>query len=707
MERSLRDLIAAAELAQAPELERLMAMLGHRLIDANRLAEAADLVGGAAARGVRLGATARQLAQAQLRAGEAARAEQTIREVLKHDPVDVEAQRLLYRLAKQAGRTAEAHGALNRLVELDPTAATAMFAHRERAKLGESAGRPVRIALLSSYVLDPLVPFLDVECRRAGLAPEFYTAPYNQYTQDILSSASGLYAASPDVVFLALDLEDLFPAVRGVPSAEDLARGKDEILSTIVTLVRDLRSRSNALIVVHELAFTGRSPHGILDNRRSDGLGQWTADLNRELAQALAAERHTFLLPLREVLGRAGTERGQSRKLHYMARMRYADPALRELAWASMRYVKPLKGLTRKCVVVDLDGTLWGGVVGELGPEGIKLGPAAPGVEYVDFQEALLNLTKRGILLAICSKNNPDDVLPVLRDHKHMVLREEHFSAMQVNWRNKAENLAAIAGELNIGLDALVFLDDNPVERELVRQMLPEVLVVEMPKDASQYRSTLEDLTDFELLAVTREDEQRVGQYQANRKRQALEQSAGSLDEYLRSLEIRAEIGRAQPHHVARLVQMFNKTNQFNTTTRRYQTPDVERLVTSADHQVYVLDVADRFGKHGLVGTAVVRNEGEAWIVDNVLLSCRVMGLSVETAILAQIAAAAAGLGVAQLVGEFIPTPKNGPCADFFERHGFRADGQDGSTQRWVLDLGAERIETPAWIAVTKTGMPA
>jgi FkbH-like protein len=706
MERGLRELIAAAELTGAPELEPLMAMLGHRLIGANRLAEAAQLVETAAARALQASGTlGRRLAQAQLRAGDAARAEGTIRDVLKRAPADVEAQRLLYRVLKESGRAQEAHGALDRLVELDPTAATVTFAHREREKLGGTAGRPVRIAVLSSYVLDPLVPFLDVECRRAGLAPACYVGPYNQYTQEILSPASGLYAFGPEVVFLALDLEDLFPAVRGVPSVEELGRGKDDIRDTIVGLVRELRSRSTALIVVHELALSGRSPHGILDNRRADGLGQWTADLNRDLARALASETHCFLLPVREVLARVGTERGQSRKLRYMARMRHTDPALRELARVSMRYVKPLKGLTRKCVVLDLDGTLWGGVVGELGPDGIQLGPTAPGIEYVDFQEALLNLTKRGVLLAVCSKNNPDDVLPVLRDHKHMVLREEHFSAMRINWRNKAENLAELAGELNIGLDALVFVDDNPVERELVRQVLPEVLVVDLPRDASQYRSTLEDLTDFELLAVTREDELRVSQYQANRRRQALEQASGSLGEYLRSLEIRAEIGRAQPHHVSRLVQMFNKTNQFNTTTRRYQTPDVERLVASADHQVYVLDVADRFGEHGLVGTAVVRQEGDAWVIDNVLLSCRVMGLSVETAILAQIHAAAVGHDVRRLVGEFIPTRKNAPCADFFQRHGFRADADTGGTQRWVLDPGVERIESPSWITVKVAGI--
>lgn len=703
VERGLKELIAAAERAKAPELEPLTAMLGHRLIGAHRLAEAVELVSAAAERGLRLpGALYRQLAQAQMRSGETTAAEATVRELLKRDAQDVEAQRLLYRLCAESTRAAAAHAALNRLVELDP--ATAPFAHRERAKLGAMAGRPVKIALLSSYVLDPLVPFLDVECRRSGLVPEFYVGPYNQYTQEILSPSSGLYAFEPDVVFIGLDLEDLFPAVRGVPSAQELAAGKEEIRSSVSALVRELRGRSNALVVVHELAFTGRTPHGILDSRRPDGLTRWIEDLNRELGQELAAQAHAFLLPLREVLGRVGTEQGQSRKLHYMARMRHTDPMLRELARACMRYVKPLKGLTRKCVVVDLDGTLWGGVVGELGPEGIQLGPTAPGVEFVDFQEALLNLTRRGVLLAVCSKNNPDDVMPVLRDHKHMVLREEHFSALRINWTNKAENLAAIAEELNIGLDSLVFLDDNPVERELVRQMLPEVLTVELPRDASQYRATLESLTDFELLAVTKEDEQRAGQYQANRRRQALERTSGSLDAYLQSLEIRAHVAPAAAPQVARLVQMFNKTNQFNATTRRYQTPDLERFLASPAHHVYTLEVADRFGDHGLVGAAIVVEEPEAWRIDSVLLSCRAMGLSVETVLLKRISDAARAKGVPRLVGEFIPTKKNAPTADFYSRHGFRLDGETGGAQAWSLDPRTEHIDDPAWIAVKVGG---
>ncbi|PYR50147.1 MAG: hypothetical protein DMF89_10240, partial [Acidobacteria bacterium] len=410
----LWDLLREAskrELDKVPGLESLLEILAKSLLGAERLGEAADLVKAASLWGVRLsGSVYRQLAWAQMRSGETTRAEATIRELLKRDADDVEALRLLYRLLRESGRTTAAHDALNRLVELDPSGGTATFAHRERGKLGEMPGRPVRMAILSSYVLDPLIPFLDVECRRAGLTPAFYVTPFNQYTQEVFNPSSGLYSFGPEIVFVALDLEDLFPAARRAPSGDELTRTRDEIRGTIAALVRELHANSDALIVVHEFAFTGWSPHGILDNRRADGLSRWTEDVNRDLAEDIGSSR-------------AATEGAQSRKLHYMARMRHGDAALRELAHHSMRYVKPLKGLTRKCVVVDLDGTLWGGVVGEVGPEGIQLGPTAPGIEFVEFQEALLNLTKRGILLAISSKNNPDDVMPVLREHKHMVLR--------------------------------------------------------------------------------------------------------------------------------------------------------------------------------------------------------------------------------------------------------------------------------------------
>jgi len=328
------------------------------------------------------------------------------------------------------------------------------------------------------------------------------------------------------------------------------------------------------------------------------------------------------------------------------------------------------------------------------------LGPTAPGIEYVDFQRALLGLTRRGILLAVCSKNNPEDALPVIRTHPHMVLREEQFAAMRINWRNKAENIREIAQELNIGLDSLVFIDDNPNERELIKQVLPEVLTVDLPKDPSLYRRMLEDMTDFDLLALTKEDEMRVAQYQANAKRQAAKITAVSLDEYLQSLEIQVAIDLAPRDALNRVVQLFNKTNQFNLTTKRYQVEDVTRFMESEEYRIYDLHVVDRFGDHGLVGTAVIRKQREEWHIDSLLMSCRVMGLGIETAFLERIYSDAVRERVVRLIGEYVQTKKNQPVKEFYAEHGFSLLKDEDGRQEWKLNVAATPIKKPSWITI-------
>ena len=576
-----------------------------------------------------------ELAKAWVQHYEFTKARIVLLAVLEKAPTCAEALLTLYELAKTENHTTEAHAALNRIIEADPSLSTAVFAYKERSKLAPDSGQPVRLALLSSFVLDQLIPFWDFECRRVGLLPEFYVTPFNQYTQEILNQNSGLYNFKPDLVFLAVSIEDIFPEFTGLPSSQDLNKAEEDITRSLLHLLKEVQQRSGALIVLGDFVSMHHSPHGILDNRLTQGLLRWITRLNQALADTLATQERAFLLPLSEVVNWVGKMRAKNPKMDYMASMRLSEACLPELARYCMRYVKPLKGLTKKCIVLDLDGTLWGGIVGELGPEGIHLGPTVPGKEYMDFQRALLNVSRRGILLAICSKNNPEDVLPVLREHKYMILREEHFGAMRINWRNKAENIKEIAEELNIGLDSLVFIDDNPNERELVRQLLPEVLTVEFPRDPSRFRMTLESLSDFELLAITKEDEMRLAQYQAIGKRHAMRNAATSLEEYLYSLALKITIELKKSEVLIRLVQMFNKTNQFNLTTRRYQTSDVERFLRSDEYRVYTLDVSDRFVNHGIVGTAVVHTDRIQWRVDSLLMSCRVMGLTIEQAFLA------------------------------------------------------------------------
>lgn len=638
---------------------------------------------------------AKALAQEQDSKGAA----QVFRTALAIDPACVPAMRGLYEIAAKAGQSEEASQWLARLADTDLSYSTVSYVYRERQKLPGSQGRPVRIALLSSYVLDWLIPYLDVECRKAGLNPEFYLGPFNQYTQQILNPRSDLYQFKPDVIFLALGLEDICPEVAVSPKEDELARARGAIVGQVLGLVREIEAHSGALTVVHSFSALGRDGLGILQNRLANGLSKWLGSLNDELAGELRTHERSFLMPLDSVVGWVGRERSHQAKMWYMASMRMAEASLPELARYSMRYVKALKGLTRKCVVLDLDGTLWGGVVGEAGTEGVALGPTAPGIEYVDFQRALLGLTRRGILLAVCSKNNPEDALPVIRTHPHMVLREEQFAAMRINWSNKADNILEIAQELNIGLDSLVFIDDNPNERELIKQVLPEVLTVDLPKDPSLYRRMLEDMTDFDLLALTKEDETRGAQYQANAKRQAAKNTAASLDEYLHSLGIRVAIDLASREALNRVVQLFNKTNQFNLTTKRYQAEDVIRFMESEEYRLYDLHVTDRFSDHGLVGTAVIRKQREEWHIDSLLMSCRVMGLGVETAFLERICSDAVRERAVRLIGEYVQTKKNQPVKEFYAQHGFSLLKEEDGRQEWTLTVAATPIQKPSWIA--------
>lgn len=609
-----------------------------------------------------------------------------------------------YELEKGTGHAKAAHEILDQIAESEPSLSTMAYVYRERKQLGSRHAQTARIALVSSYVLDPLAHYLDDQCQRAGLEAELYIAPFNQYVQEIFNEHSRLYTFNPEVTLLSIWLEDIAPALADAPSQVELEKIAEHILSQIDTLAAQFQRRSQAPLLITEFVFMHRSPHGILDNRLPHGLFPWVDQLNRRLAELVLRHERTYVLPLRQVVERIGVEQAYSQKLFYLARMGLSGKAMAELARSVMRYLKPVKGMTKKCVVLDLDGTLWGGIVGELGAEGIYLGPTVPGEEYVAFQRALLNLTRRGILLAICSKNNVEDVLPVLRAHPHMVLKEEHFAAMRVNWKNKAENIREIAEELNIGMDALVFIDDNPNERELVRQMLPQVLTVTPPTDPSLYRDFVESLTDFEQLTITEEDTKRVVQYQAISKRQAMKNAADSIEEYLASLSLRVEIGLAGLEHVERIAQMCGKTNQFNLTTRRYQAADIERCVQSRDHAVYVLRVRDRFVDHGLVGVALIVKEGANWRIDEWLMSCRVMGLTIEQAFMTYLVRDARMNVVNWLLGEYVPTKKNMPVKDLYRGLGFDLVVEEQGRQVWSLDVGRAAHTVPPWITMVDDG---
>lgn len=603
------------------------------------------------------------------------------------------------RLAIEAGEASRAHRLLDRLGRADPTPGTMQWIHRRRSRIAPASERVIRVAMLGSFTVDSLHHYVDFEVRQLGLEPRIHVAAFNSWAPEIIAEDSELHRFGPDIAFLAVSVDDLVPGLAGPMTADDLEREGDAVVETLAGLAARFRERSKALLVAHGLHSAFRDPAGPAAGRGAPDRSRWLSELNARLSDALAEIPRSYLLDVEDTLLRRERGPADDARLRHLAGMRLAGPALAEIALAYAGYIAPLAGLTRKCVVLDLDNTLWGGIVGEDGPEGIRLGPTAPGSEYVEFQRYLSTLGERGILLAICSKNNPEDALQVLREHDAMVLREDAFSAVRINWKPKPENLLEIAGELNIGVDSLVFVDDNPHERELMRQALPEVLTPELPADPSRYRRTIERLPQLQSLVVTEVDRSRVEQYRAKRDRDRLRSVTASLERYHRSLEIRVEIARATASTLPRIHQLFQRTNQFNLTTRRYDAAELEAFSRDPDWVLYGLRARDRFGDHGLVAAALVEDGGTGRRIDSFLMSCRVISYGVETALLHVIVGEATGAGAEVVTGEFIETAKNKPAADFYERHGFVASGEGpGGVRRWRLELPDGRVDPPSWI---------
>src|SRR3989338_274077 len=347
-----------------------------------------------------------------------------------------------------------------------------------------------------------------------------------------------------------------------------------------------------------------------------------------------------------------------------------------------MGYVKPMLGLTKKCIVLDLDNTLWGGIVGEDGFEGIKIGQNVAGKPYTEFQRLLLSLNQRGIILAINSSNNFDDAMKVINEHPNMILKEENFACLKINWNNKVTNMEEIAAELNIGLDSMVFIDDDPVNREMISKNLPGILVIDLPKDPSQYTPTLTTLNDFNLLKITQDDINRGKMYLQERKRKDFQGSTTNLEEFLKQLNIKIKIKNADKFTIPRISQLTLKTNQFNLTTKRYQEEEIRQIAENNNWLVGCAQVEDKFGDNGITGVFIVKKENKNWFLDTFLLSCRVMGRGIEEGILSYVLQKAKEEGASTLKGQFIPTKKNKPSENFLKNYGFKKE-----EDYWIFSL--------------------
>ncbi len=561
--------------------------------------------------------------------------------------------------------------------------------------------QPYRLAILRSFTVEPMVPLLRAAAFCAGLDLVVHVSDFNAHVQAIMDAGSPLYGFAGDAVILAVQTRDVAPELwndfTGL-TADQVQSAVTRVSGEFRNWIRVFRNKSQAHLIVHNLEAPDTPSGGLLDGQSANGQSVAIAEINRNLQQAASENTGVHILDYDAIVARHGRATWHDERKWLTVRLPIATIHLNHMVREWMRFLHPLTGKISKALVVDLDNTLWGGVIGEDGLTGIKLSTEYPGAAFQAVQRALIDLSRRGILLAICSKNNQEDALEAIHKHPGMILKPEQFAAVRINWGDKSQNLREIAQELNIGVDALAFLDDNPIERQQVRSALPEVFVLDLPSDAMEFARIIRDCPVFERLTLSAEDQRRGAMYQAQREREQLEQNITSREDFYRSLQQEAEIFPLTKATLARIAQLTNKTNQFNLTTRRYTEQQISELVAKPGWDCYSIRVRDRFGDNGLVGVAITQQQGDTAEIDTFLLSCRVIGRTVETAFLSFLVGQARSKGAHQLQGWFLPTKKNAPARNFYSEHGFTLAHRNGDGTLWTLNLTPDSLPAPEWI---------
>jgi FkbH-like protein len=561
----------------------------------------------------------------------------------------------------------------------------------------------IRLAMLASATIDHLLPAIRVAGLRRRLLFEIYTAPYGQYRHELLDTSSGLYRFAPDLVLLSLGYRDFIGAVPLAASPEAAQRHLDHAIADLRLLWRQAQQQLNATVIQQSLLDVTEPLFGSYEQSVPGAPSRLIAQLNEQLAEA-AAQESVLVLDIARASARDGIAAWFDITRWLQAKIEIAPQATPLYGDLLARLVSAQRGLSRKCLVLDLDNTLWGGVVGDLGLDGIVLGEgSAAGEAHLAMQRYARSLAERGIMLAVCSKNEPAIVEEVFRDHPEMILKHSDIAAFAVNWTDKVENLQALARQLNIGLDSLVFVDDNPAERARVRASLPMVAVPELPADPAHYVRCIAAAGYFEAVAFTDEDRQRVEQYAANSQREAVRGSFQSLDDFLRGLEMSVISGPVDAVNLPRVTQLINKTNQFNTTTRRFGSTELAAVAAAPENITLQFRLVDRLGDNGLVSVMLLcQDQHDSGVLDmvNWVMSCRVFGRQLEDEAMNIAVESARARGMRALRADFIATSKNAVIGKLFESLGFTPTGatETAGTTRWVLDL-AGYVPRPTFIS--------
>lgn len=569
------------------------------------------------------------------------------------------------------------------------------------AEAASASGKPLRIAVLRSYTAEMLEPVLRFKLLLEGYSPEFFFGGYNGYAQEILDPESALYKFKPDVIIVLTRIEEVIPGFDDAFGLKSPAAWHEEIRSAalgLISLSKTAGEEAASQVIMQNMVLP--SPYwGIYDAQTSNGQAHLAARFNEMLASGASSHANLFIWDFSRLVVAKGYESFYDPKLWFTARNPYRQSAYVEIGRDLCKHLLSVLGRVKKCVVVDLDNTLWGGIAGEDGLEGVKLGHDYPGNCYLAFQKGLLKLYDRGIILAVNSKNNESDALEIIDQHPYMALRRKHFAALRINWADKATNMLALAAEINIDLDSMIFIDDNPAECELVRSRLPEVATVRLPDKPYLIPAFIEVLPGIENIRLTEEDRKKGAMYKAQAERKTFEESFGTLDDFLVGLGVEVAFEPASGFSLTRIAQLTQKTNQMNLTTRRYTEAHIQAFMQDPNAAVFSVASKDRFGDNGIVGVFILKFNDGTCLIDTFLLSCRVIGRKIEDAMAAFIADVARQKGARRLVGEYFPTAKNKPASGMYLKLGFSRIG-DG---RFEAELEQRTFNYPVHVKMNRT----
>ena len=553
----------------------------------------------------------------------------------------------------------------------------------------------INIVILRNIMIETIESYLKYLALNNGYCASVTFGNYDNIIQDAIAD-NGPLSSTTDYVMIFAKLEHLSPNLSyrfSQLTLEQIECEKKSVFSFIDTVINAIRAKTDAMIAWHSFEIPLYPALGVIDVSSSFMQTAVFDELNHYLRSRLSNIKSAYLIDMNLCVARIGELNFYDQRYWHIGKAPYSLSAVEQISTENFKLIRALKGKNRKCLVLDCDNTLWGGIIGEDGLNGIKLGSEFPGSAFKELQFEILSLYHRGVILALCSKNNEADVWDVFERHPGMVLKKEHIAASRINWSDKARNIESIAKELNIGLDSIVFVDDSDFEVNLVKQLLPDVVVIHLPKQkVVSYRSIIASCGLFDALSFTEEDRQRGQMYKAESARLRLKQdSSQNVETYLQSLEMKLKIDVVNNDSVSRISQLTQKTNQFNLTTKRYSEAEIQKFVESTDAIVLQVKLSDRFGDMGIIGVAIVKFFSDNCELDSFLLSCRALGRGIESLLMGACVDITKNKSLGILVGQYFKTQKNSQVSDFFLKEGFEYISNDGSASKFMLNVFESR----------------